>query len=114
MGRLAEHFAYLPQSPMAEEPAEFRTGGNLEVCSGAGLEAIWFGIFGLQPHEDGSLTIRPAPFNPKIGKATLAGFQFRGHRYDVQLQSSGYRVWLDGKPLARKGYGKAVTIPPQR
>jgi hypothetical protein len=114
MGRLAEHFAYLPQSPMAEEPAEFRTGGNLEICSGAGLEAIWFGIFGLRPHEDGSLRISPAPFNPKIGKATLAGFQFRGHRHDVQLQSSGYRVWLDGKSWARKGYGKAVTIPPQR
>ena len=112
MGRLAEHFAYLPQSPMAEEPAEFRTGGNLEISSGAGLEAIWFGIFGLQPHADGSLGICPAPFNPKIGKATLAGFQFRGHRYDVQLESSGYRVWLDGKPWTRKGYDKPVAIPP--
>jgi hypothetical protein len=69
-GRAALH---APQSPMAEEPAEFRTGGNLEICSGAGLEAIWFGIFGLQPHDDGSIRISPAPFNPKIGKATLAG-----------------------------------------
>lgn len=112
IGRLAEHFAYLPQSPMAEEPAEFRTGGNLQISSGAGLEAIWFGIFGLQPHMDGSLRICPAPFNPRTGRAKLVGFQFRGHRYDVQLESSGYRVWLDGKLWTRKTYGRPVTIPP--
>lgn len=113
MGRLAEHFAFLPQSPMAEEPNEFRTGGNLEVSAGAGLEAVWFGIFGLHPNEDGSLRICPAPFNPKIGKATLAGFQFRGHRYGVHLESSGYRVFLDGKPWSKQAYGRAVTIPSQ-
>jgi hypothetical protein len=113
LSRFASHFAFLPQSPMAEEPAEFRTGGNLEISAGAGLEAIWFGIFGLCPNEDGSLVISPAPFNPEIGEATLAGFQFRRHSYDVQLRRDGYRVFLDGKLCSKKGYGKTTTIPAQ-
>ena len=113
MSRFASHFAFLPQSPMAEEPAEFRTGGNLEISAGAGLEAVWFGIFGLRPNEDGSLVISPAPFNPEIGEATLAGFQFRRHSYDVQLRRDGYRVFLDGNLCSKKRYGKITTIPAQ-
>ena len=113
MSRFAGHFAFMPQSPMADEPAEFRTGGNLEISAGAGLEAVWFGIFGLRPKEDGSLAISPAPFNPEIGEATLSGFQFRGHSYDVELRRNGYRVSLDGKLCSKKSYGKMTTIPAQ-
>jgi hypothetical protein len=113
MSRLAGHFAFLPQSPMADEPAEFRTGGNLEISSGAGLEAIWFGIFGLHPKENGSLVVSPAPFNPELGEARLAGFQFRHHRYEVELRRDGYRVLLDGNLCSKKGYGKITTIPAQ-
>jgi len=109
--RLAAHFSYMPQSPAVDEPYEWKYGGNLEVSSGAGLEAIWAGIFGLRPQLDGSLVVSPAPFNPEIGEATLAGFQFRQHRYDVELLSSGWQVFLDGKLWSQNDYGTRVIIP---
>jgi hypothetical protein len=112
--RLAEHFSYMPQSPAMDEPYEWKYGGNLEVSSGAGLEAIWSGIFGLRPQSDGSLIVAPPPFNPEIGEAALAGYQFRKHRYDVELLSSGWRVFLDGKLRSQSEYGQQVIIPAQQ
>jgi hypothetical protein len=112
--RLAEHFSYMPQSPAVDEPYEWKYGGNLEVSSGAGLEAVWSGVFGVRPQPDGSLIVSPPPFNPEIGEATLAGFQFRQHRYDVALKSSRYQVFLDGKLRAQSAYGEQVLIPSQR
>jgi hypothetical protein len=111
---LAEHFSYLPQSPAMDEPYENFRGGNVNVSAGAGCETIWSGIFGLRPQTDGSLVVRPAPFNPQIGKATLTDFQFRQHRYAVELLASDWRVFLDGKLWARKKYGQSVTISPQQ
>jgi hypothetical protein len=72
------------------------------------LEAIWSGIFGLRPQFDGSLVVSPPPFNPEIGEAALAGYQFRQHRYDVELLSSGWRVFLDGKLWSQSEYGQQV------
>jgi hypothetical protein len=111
MCRLAKHFAYLPQSPYADEPDEFRTGGGLEVCAGAGLEAIWFGIFGISLREDGSMTISPAPYNPEIGTAILADFRFRGRSFEIRLHLTEYEVLADGKPLANRAYGQMVVVP---
>ena len=111
--RIAEHFSYMPQSPAVDEPYEWRYGGNLEVSSGAGLEAVWSGVFGLRPKPDGSLVVSPPPFNPEIGEAALAGYQFRRHSYDVKLLSSGWRVYQDGKLWSQSGYGQQVIIPAQ-
>ena len=40
-------------------------------------------------------------------------FQFRHHRYDVELRRDGYRVFLDGNLCPKKGYGQITTIPAQ-
>jgi len=111
MARLADHFSLMPHSPQAEEPYEFRTGGNMNISCVSGMEAIWSGIFGLRPQEDGSMIITPAPYNPEVGEADLAGYPFRKHRYDVRLGKTGYEVLVDGKPRGRESYGKSFTIP---
>jgi hypothetical protein len=111
--RLAAHFSYMPQSPASDEPYEWKYGGNLEVSSASGLEAIWSGIFGLRPQSDGAMVVSPAPFNPEIGEATLERFHFRQHRYDLELLSSGWRVFLDGKLWEQSEYGRRIIIPAQ-
>jgi hypothetical protein len=110
--RLAGHFSYLPQSPAVDEPYEWKYGGLLNISSGAGLEAVWSGVFGLRPQPDGSLVVSPPPFNPEIGEATLAGFPFRQHRYDVELLAKGWKVFVDGKLWSQKSYGQRAIIPP--
>jgi hypothetical protein len=113
MARLADHFCFLPQSPFADEPNEFRTGGNLSISCASGMEAIWCGIFGLRPQADGTMLVKPAPYNAEIGEAELAGYRFRQHRYDVRLGTTNYEVYLDGKLFGRKHYGLALSIPAQ-
>jgi hypothetical protein len=112
--RLAAHFSYMPQSPAVDEPFEWRSGGNLQISSGAGLEAICSGVFGLRPQPDGSLAVCPAPFNPEIGESKLSAFQFRHHRYDVDLKPKEWQVFVDGKLQSKKNYGQSVTIPSQK
>ena len=103
----------MPQSPASDEPYEWKYGGNLEVSSASGLEAIWSGIFGLRPQSDGAMVVSPAPFNPEIGEATLERFHFRQHRYDLELLLSGWRVFLDGKLWEQSEYGRRIIIPAQ-
>jgi hypothetical protein len=110
MSRLADHFCIMPQSPMGEAPDEDPHGGNMNISCVAGMEAMWSGIFGLRPQEDGTMIINPAPYNPEVGEAELAGYLFRGHRYDVRLAKSEYEVFVDGTLRSRQKYGCATTI----
>ena len=112
--RLAAHFSYLPQSACVDESFEDIHGGKLNIANAAALECIWSGIFGLRPQLDGRMVVAPAPFNAEIGKAILSDFQFRQHRYDVELLSSGWRVSLDGKLWSENKYGETVEIPAQQ
>ena len=107
VSRQAKYFPYMPQSSSADEPFEFRTGGNMQISSAAALETVWFGIFGLRPGMDGSLTVLPN-WNSDLGEATLKDFRFRGHSIDVQMNGSGYEVFVDGKRVAKNPHGKAT------
>jgi hypothetical protein len=108
----AEHFSYLPQGPAVDEAYENPRAGTLDISSGgAAVETIWSGIFGLRPQADGVMVVTPAPFDAETGEATLSGFQFRRHRYDVELKSSKWRVFVDGKLASVKPYSGSLTIP---
>ncbi len=101
---LPDHFPYMPQSPRADEPFEIKNGGNMQISSGAALEAIWYGIFGIKLHEDGTISVNPN-YNNEIGASELKGFRYRGHVYDVILKSDVYEVYKDQEFITRKRYG---------
>ena len=108
----AEHFSYLPQGPAVDEAYENIRGGTLDISScGAALEAIWSGIFGLRPQPDGSVVVSPAPFDSEFGESRLTGFQFRHHRYDVELKPLAWQLFVDGKLTSTKPYGQSFIIP---
>jgi hypothetical protein len=109
MARLADHFPYMPQSPRVDEPYEFWTGGNMQISAGGALEAVWYGIFGLRPSLDGSLSLTPV-YHKELGTARLEDFRFRGRSYDIILKPNKYEVSRDGKSLGRFKYGKEVVI----
>ncbi|MBJ6367466.1 GH36-type glycosyl hydrolase domain-containing protein [Snuella sedimenti] len=101
---LPDHFPFMPQSPRADEPFEIKTGGIMQISSGAALEAIWYGIFGIALHEDGSISVNPN-YNKEIGESELRGFRYRGHLYDVILKPESYEVYKNNKFIIRNRYG---------
>jgi hypothetical protein len=97
-----EVFGDSPQSPEAEMP--------LELDAGSTMGAIVFGVFGLHPHPDGSLTVSPS-YHEELGQAQLTGYSFRGHSYDVRMGPWDYEVFRDGKQIARNTYVQTVVVP---
>ena len=81
----------------------------LEISAGGGVQAIVFGVFGLRPHEDGSLQILPS-YHHELGQARLTGYRFRGHTYDVVMGPWDYQVYLDNKLAAKNTYGQAAEF----
>jgi trehalose/maltose hydrolase-like predicted phosphorylase len=72
------------------------------------MEAIIFGIFGIQMKE-GALSFKP--FNHEdIGKATLKDFTYRGNTYSIHLEKKHFTVYQDDTCIGRKFYGESVTI----
>lgn len=107
----ARAYPYLPQEIFADflrspEVVEM----PLEIAGGSGVHAILFGVFGLRPQLDGSLTIAPA-YHQDLGKARMTGYRFRGHSYDVVLEPLHYTVFRDGERMAQKPYGQPSQFP---
>jgi hypothetical protein len=107
----ARAYPYLPQEIFADflrspEVVEM----PLEISGGSGVHAILFGVFGLRPQLDGSLTIAPA-YHHELGTARLSGYHYRGHTYDVVLEPLHYTVLRDGEPVAQKSYGQPSQFP---
>ena len=111
MARTSDHFPFTPQSPRANEPFEFWGGGQMNISSGAAIEVIWFGIFGIELREDGSMTINPVWHN-EIGECELTGFTFRNNIYDVVMKEDKYTVWQNGKRIGSRKYGSGMNFKP--
>lgn len=91
MGR---HFPYFPQETYADRPAAPAHKRANAISGLAGAEAIIFGLFGLYPQADGSLSIHPHPVPGET--LSLTGFRHRGHGVDVTLEPDRIIVVLDG------------------
>ncbi len=108
--RYVEFFPYIPQNPRTDRAYQDHSSMPTQLSAGAGLEAVWFGVFGLQLQVDGSLIVDPS-WNPELGTARLRNFRIRGHSYDVTLSPTGFDVSRDGQRIGTGQYGKRVLVP---
>lgn len=109
--RWAQYYPYIPQSIFTDFRGNTQVEMPLEISAGSGVQAILFGIFGLRPHQNGSLDISPS-YHHELGVARMTGYRFRGHVYDVVMGQWNYDVYLDGKLAATNVYGKVAIFPP--
>lgn len=108
--RWTHHFPYIPQEIFADSPRYPEVEMPLELSAASGVQAILFGVFGLRPHDDGSLDISPS-YHHELGVAHMRGYRFRGHAYGVVMGPWNYEVYRDGKLAARNVYGKTTAFP---
>lgn len=106
--RYIDYFPYLPQNPRTDEPIQDRSSMPVEIASGAGMEAIIFGTFGIKIDKD-KLTITPNT-HEDMGITTLRDFKFRGRSYNIRLDKRYFSVWLNDKKIAEKPYGESVVF----
>ena len=83
--RWVEAYPYFPQEVFTDYLGNPSVEMPLQISAGSGVQAIIHGVFGLHPSVEGKLEIYPAR-NKALGTATLKGYRFRQHIYDVLLQ----------------------------
>jgi glycogen debranching enzyme len=110
--RWTKHFPYIPQEIFGDFPGYPKVEMPVALASGSAVQAVLFGVFGLQPQMDGSLTVSPA-YHHELGIARMSGYKFRDHTYDVVLGPWDYQVFEDGKLVARAVYGQPAVLPPR-
>ena len=106
-----DHFPYISQNLRADEIFQDESSMAMAICAGAGVEAIVFGLFGLNPQIDGTLDIRPY-YSYEVGKSSLNDYQFRGHSYDVIMNRYGFQLIRDGNDYGSYRHGESVRILP--
>ena len=107
--RWTEHFPYIPQEIFADYPRSPEVEMPLEVAAGSGVQAVIFGVFGLRPRMDGTLFVSPS-YSQDLGHASLTGYRFRSHLYNVVLGPWDYEVYRDGEMATRKSYGTTAEF----
>lgn len=106
-----ERYPYIPQDVFMDEILDLKDDDMpLEIASGSAAQAVLFGVFGLRPAMDGTLTISPS-YHEALGEAKMTGYVFHNHTYDLVLTKWTYQVFRDGKPAVRNPYGKAAVFP---
>lgn len=109
--KYTDHFPYFTHNPLSDKMSQDHSSMSLQISAGAGLEAIFSGLFGVRPQKDGSIVF--TPFNHlELGKSKLTDFRFRGNSYDVILRKDQYEVWKNGELFAISKYGKKTTDKP--
>ncbi len=106
--RYIDYFPYLPQNPRTDAPVQDRSSMPVEIAAGAGMEAIIFGLFGINA-DKGKLTFKPS-IHEELGETALYNFRFRGKSYDIILNRNDFSVSLDGKKIAVRKYGETVEF----
>jgi hypothetical protein len=106
--RYIEYFPYLPQNPRTDAPIQDRSSMPVEIASGAGMEAIIFGTFGINI-EKKKLTIAPKK-HEDMGISTLSDFKFKGKSYNIRIDNRYFSVWLNNVKVAEKPFGESVVF----
>ncbi len=106
-----KHFPIIPQEIFADNPRSPEVEMPLEIAAGSGVQAVVFGLFGLRPHLDGTLVVWPS-YHQELGQARITNYRFRGHSYDVVLDSWGYEVFRDGGLAAQSDYAHSIEFSP--
>lgn len=109
--KYTEHFPYFTHNPWSDKMFQDQSSMALQISAGAGVEAVIFGIFGVKPHQDGSLYFNPF-YHTDLGNAELSDFRFRENSYDVILKSDCYSVKKNGLTIATNRYGVTLHIHP--
>src|SRR5690606_13246446 len=90
---MGEHLAYFPQVHYCARPAA--PAHKRANCSAglAGAQALIFGMAGVRPQRDGSITYRPV--GPPGQCVELRGLVVRGRSIDIEMQDGCARVRVD-------------------
>jgi len=104
-----EHFPTITQEVFGDNFRAPEAEMPLELAAGSGVGAVVFGVFGLRPHLDGTLSVSPS-YHQELGQARMSGYRFRGHSYDVVLGPWDYEVLVDGNLALRTHYGSATEF----
>lgn len=103
MGHLLPYF---PQEHYADRPVIPEHKRANVIAGLSGVEAILFGMLGIDARPDGSLVIAP---HPAPGEVLIRGLEIRGHVIDVRLRPDSLVIWLDGD-ICHDGEIRAVTV----
>lgn len=104
-------FPYFPQEIFGQYYATPLIEMPLEIANAGGLQAIIFGLFGLQPDGIGrQLRIAPS-WHPFLSPGVrLDGFRFLGHSFAILLRSDQFQVWQDGKVVGISRYDVPIVV----
>jgi hypothetical protein len=94
---MGEHLPYFPQEHYCDRPAapaHKRANCNAGL---AGAQALIFGMAGVRPQLDGSITYRPV--GPPGRCVELRGLVVRGRSIDIEMQDGCARVRVDGREM---------------
>lgn len=106
--RYMDHFPYLPQNPWTDKAEQDRSSMPVQIAAGAGIEAIIFGIFGIEMKER-ELSIKP--FNHEdIGKAVLKNIVWNNRKFEIKLTKKTFSVYEDGRLISTEFYGEKVVV----
>jgi len=106
--RYIDYFPYLPQNPRTDAPIQDRSSMPVEIASGAGMEAIIFGTFGIII-ENNKMTIAPNT-HEGLGISTLKDFRFKGNSYSIQISKNDFSVYRNDIHISTKPFGEAIEI----
>ena len=106
--RYTDYFPYFPQNPKTDNPEQDRSSMPLEISSGAGIEAIIFGVFGISI-DGNKLNIKPSA-SEDFEENSLRNFKYKGNTYKIQMHKRFFDVYQDGKLYASKPYGESVVV----
>jgi hypothetical protein len=107
--KYTDHFPYFTHNPWSDKMFQDQSSMALQISAGAGVKAVIFGIFGVKPHQDGSLNFNPF-YHSDLGNSELTDFRFRDNSYDVFLNSDVYSVKKNGTVIATNRYGVNYTF----
>ena len=104
-----EKLPYWGDSLYADRP-DYRKDTPLQ-CAIDGLtvaQMIIFGLFGITPNPDGSITVNPH-LPPMAKTMSLHNMKLRGHTLDIAVRDEGYTVTIGGE-AKRAAFGHPTTF----